>query len=146
MKNIIPELQQLFHRHWVGFCKTKKSLVLFKKQEKLESSLLNPNKQKRILAEHLHFYIYTHNFLQENKEMSNSWSGFVLNKPCQSYFFLQWQSNRTCSGDITRFYFSKNSSTVPCEQFLKENREVHVQKIPLYIGKLYSESYSLSKW
>lgn len=49
-------------------------------------------------------------------------------------------------GDITYFYFSKNATAVPCQQFLKENREAHIQKTLLYIGKLYSESYSLSKW
>lgn len=59
---IIPGLQLLFHGYWVGFCKTKKSFVLSKKQEKekLEISLLNPNKQKKKTGRtFIFFYIHT---------------------------------------------------------------------------------------
>lgn len=43
------------------------------------------------------------------------------------FFFLQWQSNRTCvQGDIMYFDFSKESGTVSHGQFLKENREAHI--------------------
>lgn len=137
----------MFHGYWVGLCKTKRVLCCLRSKKKKNQRvvcLIPAN--VRILAEHLHFsYIHTVSYKKTRRWVTADLDLFWTNR-LKAIFSCNGKATGCVQGDITYFYFRKNSSTVPHEQFLKENREAHIQKIPWHIGKLYSESFSLSKW